>query len=140
MPMPLLPNVADFRRKLATFPLATYEAGETVLSAASTTGRLLILKEGAVAVLKEGVEIASVTEPGAASTVSETASNGCSAISSSTVPSPRDMSTAGSSDSASRCHALGVDLFLHQQGLDTTTPAGKAMFQMMGVSPSSSGR
>ena len=30
-------------------------------------------------------------------------------------------------------HALHVDLFLHQQGLDTTTPAGKAMFQMMGV-------
>src|SRR5215510_15115197 len=30
-------------------------------------------------------------------------------------------------------HALGIDLFLHQQGLDTTTPAGKAMFQMLGV-------
>jgi DNA invertase Pin-like site-specific DNA recombinase len=30
-------------------------------------------------------------------------------------------------------HALRVDLFLHQQGLDTSTPAGKAMFQMMGV-------
>jgi DNA invertase Pin-like site-specific DNA recombinase len=30
-------------------------------------------------------------------------------------------------------HAKGVDLYLHQQGLDTTTPAGKAMFQMMGV-------
>jgi DNA invertase Pin-like site-specific DNA recombinase len=30
-------------------------------------------------------------------------------------------------------HAVGVDLFLHQQGIDTTTPAGKAMFQMMGV-------
>jgi len=30
-------------------------------------------------------------------------------------------------------HAVGVDLYLHQQGLDTTTPAGKAMFQMMGV-------
>src|SRR5436190_15334294 len=29
--------------------------------------------------------------------------------------------------------ALRIDLFLHQQGLDTTTPAGKAMFQMMGV-------
>jgi DNA invertase Pin-like site-specific DNA recombinase len=28
---------------------------------------------------------------------------------------------------------LHIDLFLHQQGLDTTTPAGKAMFQMMGV-------
>ena len=32
-----------------------------------------------------------------------------------------------------RLHALRIDLFLHQQGLDTTTPAGKAMFQMMGV-------
>jgi DNA invertase Pin-like site-specific DNA recombinase len=26
--------------------------------------------------------------------------------------------------------AKGVDLYLHQQGMDTTTPAGKAMFQM----------
>lgn len=33
----------------------------------------------------------------------------------------------------SELHAAGVDLFLHQQGIDTTTPAGKAMFQMMGV-------
>jgi DNA invertase Pin-like site-specific DNA recombinase len=30
-------------------------------------------------------------------------------------------------------HATGVDLYLHQQGINTTTPAGKAMFQMMGV-------
>jgi DNA invertase Pin-like site-specific DNA recombinase len=30
-------------------------------------------------------------------------------------------------------HAKGVDLYLHQQGIDTTTPAGKAMFQMCGV-------
>jgi DNA invertase Pin-like site-specific DNA recombinase len=30
-------------------------------------------------------------------------------------------------------HAKRIDLYLHQQGLDTTTPAGKAMFQMMGV-------
>ena len=29
--------------------------------------------------------------------------------------------------------ALKIDLFLHQQGIDTTTPAGKALFQMMGV-------
>ena len=65
MPMPLIPDMAVFQRKLATLPLATYQAGETVLSAASTTGRLLILKEGAVAVVKEGVEIARVTEPGA---------------------------------------------------------------------------
>lgn len=30
-------------------------------------------------------------------------------------------------------HGMRVDLFLHQQGIDTTTPAGKAMFQMLGV-------
>jgi DNA invertase Pin-like site-specific DNA recombinase len=29
--------------------------------------------------------------------------------------------------------AKNIDLYLHQQGLDTSTPAGKAMFQMMGV-------
>ena len=33
----------------------------------------------------------------------------------------------------SELHALRIDLFLHQQGIDTATPAGKAMFQMMGV-------
>jgi len=30
-------------------------------------------------------------------------------------------------------HGKRVDLYLHQQGLDTSTPAGKALFQMMGV-------
>src|SRR5260370_1975515 len=30
-------------------------------------------------------------------------------------------------------HEKGVGLFLHQQGLDTSTTAGKAMFQMLGV-------
>ena len=30
-------------------------------------------------------------------------------------------------------HALGVDLYLHQQAVDTTTPAGRALFQMMSV-------
>ncbi len=30
-------------------------------------------------------------------------------------------------------HSKGCDLYLHQQGLDTSTPAGRAMFQMMGV-------
>src|SRR5690348_10991541 len=33
----------------------------------------------------------------------------------------------------SELHALRIDLFLHQQRLDTTTPAGKALFQMLGV-------
>lgn len=30
-------------------------------------------------------------------------------------------------------HAAGVDLYLHQQGIDTSTPSGRAMFQMLGV-------
>ena len=46
-------------------PAVSIQAGETVLSADSTTGRLLILKEGKVSVEQEGVEIARVMEPGA---------------------------------------------------------------------------
>jgi CRP-like cAMP-binding protein len=40
-------------------------AGEAVLTAGSTSGRLLILKRGAVVILKGSVEIAKVKEPGA---------------------------------------------------------------------------
>lgn len=30
-------------------------------------------------------------------------------------------------------NAKGVDLYLHQQGLDTSTPSGRMLFQMLGV-------
>jgi DNA invertase Pin-like site-specific DNA recombinase len=33
----------------------------------------------------------------------------------------------------SEIHAKKVDLFIYQQGIDSTTPAGKALFGMMGV-------
>jgi CRP-like cAMP-binding protein len=46
-------------------PLATYQPGETVIAAGTKTGRLLILKKGAVAIRKNGTVIAEVTEPGA---------------------------------------------------------------------------
>ena len=49
----------------ADLPLATYRAGEDVLVAGSSTGRLLFLKEGAVQVVRQGTEIATVDEPGA---------------------------------------------------------------------------
>ena len=52
-------------RVLPTLPLATYQAGETVLTAGTKTGRLLILRKGAVTIEKEGTEIAKVTKPGA---------------------------------------------------------------------------
>ena len=51
--------------RLGALPIATYEAGETVLSAGSSTGQLLILKTGKVSIVKENVEIAKVAAPGA---------------------------------------------------------------------------
>ena len=33
----------------------------------------------------------------------------------------------------SETHGAGVNLYLHQQAVDTTTPGGRALFQMMGV-------
>jgi CRP-like cAMP-binding protein len=54
-----------WQKRIAALPLARYEAGETVLSDGTKTGRLLILKAGAVSIVKAGVEIAQVTEPGA---------------------------------------------------------------------------
>ena len=53
------------RAYLATLPLATYEAGEQVIAAGSTTGRVLILREGAVEVLRDGIRIVEVDDPGA---------------------------------------------------------------------------
>jgi len=62
--MPHIQNAAVLQR-IATLPLATYQAGETVLTAGTKTGRLLILRKGAVTIEKEGTEIAKVTAPGA---------------------------------------------------------------------------
>jgi CRP/FNR family cyclic AMP-dependent transcriptional regulator len=63
--MPFFSDLNVLQKKLNGFPLVTYQAGEPVLTAGLRTGRLLILKEGAVEVLKEGVHVAAVTEPGA---------------------------------------------------------------------------
>jgi len=63
--MPLIPDTTVFQERLAALPVTSYQAGETVIAAGSRTDRLLNLKKGAVAIVKEGVEIAKVTEPGA---------------------------------------------------------------------------
>ena len=63
--MPLIPDSAVFLKRIGALPLVTYQAGENVLIAGSRTGRLLILKKGAVAIIKETIEIAKVAEPGA---------------------------------------------------------------------------
>ena len=62
--MPHIQNAAVLQR-IATLPLVTYQAGETVLTAGTKTGRLLILRKGAVTIEKEGTEITKVMEPGA---------------------------------------------------------------------------
>jgi DNA invertase Pin-like site-specific DNA recombinase len=36
-------------------------------------------------------------------------------------------------ETLSELQSAGVNLYLHQQGIDTRTPGGRAMFQMMGV-------
>jgi CRP/FNR family cyclic AMP-dependent transcriptional regulator len=63
--MSLIPDSAVIQKRLDALPLVTYQAGENVLTTGSRTGRLLILKKGAVAIIREGVEIAKVAEPGA---------------------------------------------------------------------------
>jgi CRP/FNR family transcriptional regulator, cyclic AMP receptor protein len=63
--MPLIPDSTGFQRRLGNLPVTTYQAGERVLVSGSRTGRLLILKKGAVAIIKDNVEIAKVAEAGA---------------------------------------------------------------------------
>jgi CRP-like cAMP-binding protein len=62
--MTLIPEKAAFQKSLASLPLVTYQPGETVISDGSKTGRLLILRKGTVAIVKDGTEIAQVAEPG----------------------------------------------------------------------------
>jgi CRP/FNR family cyclic AMP-dependent transcriptional regulator len=63
--MSLLPDITEVQKRLSTLPIATYQTGESVLAAGATTGQLLILKKGAVSIIKETIEIAKVTEVGA---------------------------------------------------------------------------
>ena len=52
-------------KTVALLPLESYRAGESVISAESKTDRLLILKTGEVAILRDSIEIARVEEHGA---------------------------------------------------------------------------
>jgi CRP/FNR family transcriptional regulator, cyclic AMP receptor protein len=63
--MPPIQNSADWQQRFAALPLATYAAGDIVFAEGTKTGRLLILKSGAVSIVRNGVEIATVAKPGA---------------------------------------------------------------------------
>ena len=63
--MPPILDPAAFWTKLAVLPIARFALGETVLAAGATSGRLLVLRSGAVEVVKDGTRLAEVSEPGA---------------------------------------------------------------------------
>ncbi|HEY7750094.1 MAG TPA: cyclic nucleotide-binding domain-containing protein [Aestuariivirgaceae bacterium] len=63
--MPLVPDFPSIQKTLATLPVSVYQQGEIVLAAGSTTGRLLVLRSGAVEVIRDGAQIARISEPGA---------------------------------------------------------------------------
>jgi CRP/FNR family transcriptional regulator, cyclic AMP receptor protein len=62
--MSLIADPPSFRARIAALPVVSYEIGETVIAGGTTSGRLLVLKKGAVEVVKDGVRIAEVSEPG----------------------------------------------------------------------------
>jgi CRP-like cAMP-binding protein len=62
--MPLIPDAATFQKSLAMLPVTTYEPGEMVISAGASTGKLLLLRQGAVEVVRNGTQIARISEPG----------------------------------------------------------------------------
>ncbi len=63
--MALMHDPEAWQSKLAALPLESFDAGETVFAEGTKTGRLLILKSGAVSIFKGDIEFAQVAEPGA---------------------------------------------------------------------------
>jgi CRP-like cAMP-binding protein len=51
--------------QLSSLPVEIHQPGSMVLAAGVSTGKLLVLKEGAVEVRLDGVRIAEVSDPGA---------------------------------------------------------------------------
>jgi CRP/FNR family transcriptional regulator, cyclic AMP receptor protein len=56
---------SSWPERVAALPLESFNAGDTVFAEGTKTGRLLVLKSGAVSISKSGTEIARVAAPGA---------------------------------------------------------------------------
>jgi CRP-like cAMP-binding protein len=63
--MAFIPDLAAFKKSFAALPVKTFEAGDYVLTAGSATGQLFILRKGVAEVIRNGQQIALVSEPGA---------------------------------------------------------------------------
>lgn len=62
--MPIL-DVPAVLARLSSLPVETHPTGAVVLAEGGRTGKLLVMKTGAVEVVKGGVRIAEISEPGA---------------------------------------------------------------------------
>ena len=62
--MPPILEKREVLERLSALPTEVHGPGVTVLAAGASTGKLLILKEGLVEVVKDGVQIERVDEPG----------------------------------------------------------------------------
>ncbi|MGE3875250.1 MAG: cyclic nucleotide-binding domain-containing protein [Parvibaculaceae bacterium] len=63
--MSFIQDLDAFKKSFAALPVTAFEPGETVLAAGSATGRLFILRRGVAEVLRDGQQIAVISEPGA---------------------------------------------------------------------------
>lgn len=63
--MPLIPDLATSNKSISSLAASTFNPGQTVLAAGSTTGQLFILQKGLVEVVRDGVRIATISAPGA---------------------------------------------------------------------------
>lgn len=60
-----LVDVAAVLEKLAYLPVEARQPGQLLLAEGSSTGRLYVLKDGLVEVVRDGVQIAQIGTPGA---------------------------------------------------------------------------
>lgn len=63
--MPPILEAPAMLDNLVSLPVATYDQGDRILVAGQRTGRLYVLRDGLVEVVKDGLAIATVGEPGA---------------------------------------------------------------------------
>jgi CRP/FNR family cyclic AMP-dependent transcriptional regulator len=63
--MAFIPDLAAFKKSFDSLPVSTFEPGDSVLAAGSTTGQLFILRKGVVEVVRDGLQVATISEPGA---------------------------------------------------------------------------
>ena len=63
--MPRIPDADEFRNGLARLPVLKFQPGEMVLVKGSTTGQLFVLRQGAVEIVRDGIQIARVSDSGA---------------------------------------------------------------------------